>query len=190
MIGAMEYPYDAGLDAPTLALLAGFRADEPNEELDERMTALIKPEMPADLKAWLHTYAAHGGLVSVGDIWFESNNVGMLREIVDAFEPDDERLEREGIDGLELDQAVVMANTADGEVFFAAAWRLGDARMTVVKFCCAGYDNDGYHALGSFVDALKGLADDVEDVEDIDEPLRAVLAGDRADEAANDEVAT
>ena len=61
----------------------------------------------------------------------EANDVAMLRETVEAFAPDDDRLEHEGIDGLELDQAVVMANTADGEVFFAAAWRPGATQMTV-----------------------------------------------------------
>lgn len=175
----MDYPHDAGLDADTLTLLAGFRGGNASAQPDPQISALFADDMPADLKAWLHTYAHHGGLVSVGDIWFEAGNAQLLKSVVEAFEPDDSELAHEGIDGLDLDRAVVMANTADGEVFFAAAWKPGDARLTMVKFCCAGYGDDGYHALGRLVDALRDLADNVEDPEDIDEPLRALLAGHR-----------
>ncbi|KAB2887451.1 MAG: hypothetical protein F9K40_21400 [Kofleriaceae bacterium] len=175
----MEYPYDAGLEPDTLALLAAFRGGSASAEPDERMAALSRDDMPADLKAWLHTYAHHGGLVSIGDVWFEADNAQLLRNVVEAFGPDDADLEHDGVDGLDLERAVVMGNTADGEVFFAAAWKPGDARLTMVKFCCAGYKDDGYHALGSFFAALQGIAEKVEDLEDIDEPVRTVLARDR-----------
>ncbi|MBE7451582.1 MAG: hypothetical protein HS111_22615 [Kofleriaceae bacterium] len=172
----MSYPHDAGLDADTLALLAGFRSGAPAAAPDAEMLGHLRDDMPADLKAWLHTYALHGGLVSIGDAWFEAGNVQPLRHVVEAFEPDDDSLAHEGVDGLDLDAAMVMGNTADGEVFFAAAWRPGDERLTLVKFCCAGYADDGYHALGSLVAGLRRIADKVEDPSEIDEAVRAVLA--------------
>ncbi len=174
----MEYPYDADLDDRTRGLLAGFRTDPPADEPDERMLGMIRDDMPADLKAWLHTYAHHGRLISIGDSWFEPGNVQPLSHVVDALGPDDGRLRREGVDGLDLDNAVVMGNTADGEVFYAVAWRPGDQRLTLVRFCCAGYQDDGYRALGSFFDGMKRIADNVEDVDDIDEEVRAILAPD------------
>jgi hypothetical protein len=174
----MDYPYDAGLDESSLALLTGFRIG-PAGEADERLSAMIRDDMPADLKAWLHTYAHHGRLVSVGDSWFERDNVQRLGDVVEAFQPDDARLKRVGVDGFDLRNAIVMGNTADGEVFYAAAWKPGDAALTLVKFCCAGYSNDGYHAMGSFVGGLQSLADNVEEVDDIDESVRAVLTADR-----------
>lgn len=172
----MAYPYDHQLDSDTLAFLKGFRGGDPEAEPDESMTALITDDMPVDLKAWLHTYSLHGGLIAIGDLWLEAGNCQPLAHVVDAFDAaDNDELVRTGVDGLDLDAAVIMGNTADGEVFYAAAWKPGDSKLTMVKFCVSGYADDGYVALGSLMEAMRNFAADVEDPDDIDEEVRAIL---------------
>jgi hypothetical protein len=178
----MDYPYDAGLDADTLALLAAFRVPPGRAEPHPRPMGLMRDDMPADLKAWLHTCAHHGTLISVGDVWFEDGTTQRLGDVIEAFHAkDNPRLVRNGVDGLALEDAVVIGNTADGEVFYAAAWKPGARALTLVRFCVAGYNDDGFRALGGLVDGMREIAAGVEDVEEIDEAVRAVLGVDEQD---------
>ncbi|MCC6647588.1 MAG: hypothetical protein IT374_18710 [Polyangiaceae bacterium] len=176
----MTYPCDGALDPDdpdTLAFLGAFRRHGPSAMPSDRMTALIAAEMPGDLKAWLHTYSLHPSLVAIGDLWFEAGNCQRLADVVEAFESPDQPLQRRGVEGLELESAIVMGNTADGEVFYEAAWKPGDARLTMVKFCAAGYADDGYRGLGRLVSALRDFAANLEDPDEMedDEALRALL---------------
>ncbi|MBL9018592.1 MAG: hypothetical protein JNL83_30680 [Myxococcales bacterium] len=176
----MDYPLDGELEPDTRALLAAFRVSLRSKDPDPRMMGLMRDDMPLDLRAWLHTYAHHSTLVCVGDLWLERRNAKRLGDVIDAFQArDNPRLVRNGVEGLALDDAIILGNTADGEVFYAAAWKPGDRVSTLVRFCFAGYNDDGYRALGGLVDGLRSIADNIEDVNDLDEPVRAVLAGDR-----------
>lgn len=171
----MDYPYDDHLDADVVAFLTSFRAGP--EEPDEKLAGLHRADMPVDLKAWLHTYSLHGGLISIGDVWFEAGNCMPLAHVTDGLDSEElEGLGRQGVERLDLEAAIVMGNTADGEVFYAAAWAPGDTALTMVKFCSSGYADDGYIALGSMMDTLRGIAANVEDPDDIDEEVRALLA--------------
>ncbi len=168
-----DYPYDSGLNEKVLSFLKAFRESDRAPSGNEALLSLVCDEMPQDLKAWLHTYAHHNKLVSLGDIWFEAGACMPLSDITESIASDE--LAKEGVDNLELNKAVVMGNTADGEVYYAAAWGPGAKELTLVKYCEAGYDDDGFNGLGSLSSALASLIWGLEEINDIDPALRGLI---------------
>ena len=169
----MSYPYDSRLDPDILSFLQVLRAsDDPQDKL----AGLISNSMPPDLQAWLHTYGLHGGSVDIGDICFEASSCLPLAHVIDGMDPESvEAAARVGVDDLDLDAAIVMGNTADGDTYYAAAWAPDDTGLTMVKVCLAGYADDGFVALGPLMQSLRDIAANVDDPDDIDEEVRDLL---------------
>lgn len=162
------------LDPDMQAFLRAFEHRTPCDPNPE-ILALVDDDQPADLKALLDTYARRNGGMAIHDHMFEAWSCDHLADIVASLDPGGNAKRCDGLDRLDLEKAIVIAQTGDGEVFHAAAWADGDDHMTIVRFCVAGYANDGYRVTGTFMETLRNLATDVEGPDDLDDALHDLL---------------
>jgi hypothetical protein len=147
------YPYDQEDFAPqTKALLALIRKGANLEEADGKVLAFLKDDMPADLKALLHSWALkRGSYLEIGKWRLERRALGRAENALDGMEYDDPD------DAIDPERAVVVGS--NGRFPLLATWSAG-GKVTWFKGVDAEYGK--VHSVGKIKDLIEDAVADLE----------------------------
>ncbi len=146
----MDFPYDQqDFDPFTQALLALFRRNRLLTEPNEDLLAMIEllEDMPADMKALLHTWAyLHASAFADFGQWtLQPKSVEFLDRALDAYSKPIEP------DQLDRDRAIAIGAHGMGHPL-VATWAPGDRQMRLV---CIEFSDAYVEQLGSVEDLVK-----------------------------------